>query len=150
MHTAHPRSRGTRIAPALVAVAALAAAGCSLSVGPGKMPTVAQIVVQGSSPVALKLIVSTDFYEVQDPTSGGIAEVYNAADTTDINLPYEASVDLTSTGAISIRLTNPTAQSASVHLQITLDSGPGYDHTGTIANGQELKYIYVYNQPLFQ
>ncbi|MCG6987988.1 MAG: hypothetical protein LJF06_07395 [Gemmatimonadetes bacterium] len=142
------RSRGTRIGLVLAAVAALVASACSLSTGPGSMPTVAHIVVQGTAPGSLQLILSTDFYEVKDQ-NGVISEVYNSQDTTDITLPYDNRVQLTSLGSISVKVRNTSATAASVHLQVGLDNGQGFDHTASIANGQEMSYIYVYTAPTF-
>jgi hypothetical protein len=147
MHITDSRLRGTHFGLVLAAVAALAAAACSLSTGPGNQPTVAHIVVDGTSAAPLQLLVSTDFYEVVDQ-NGAINEVYNSQDTTDISLPYDNRVQLP-IGSVSVKVVNPSATSASVHLQVGLDNGKGYDHTATLANGQEMSYIYVYTAPTF-
>ena len=147
MHATDSRSRGTRLGLLLAAVGALVVSACSLSTGPGNQPTVAHIVVQGTAPGPLQLLVSTDFYEVKDQ-NGAISEVYNSVDSTDITLPYDNRVQLP-IGSVSVRLRNASATAASVHLQVGLDNGKGYDHTATIVNGQEMSYIYVYTAPTF-
>jgi hypothetical protein len=147
MRLTDSRSRGTRLGLALAAVAVLAAAACSLSTGPGNMPTTAHIVVQGTASGPLQLILSTDFYEVKDQ-NGGLSEVYNSQDTTDITLPYDNQVQLP-IGSVSVKVRNPSATAASVHMQVFLDNGKSYDHTASIANGQEMSYIYVYTAPTF-
>jgi hypothetical protein len=147
MHPTDSRSHGTRLGLVLVAAAMLAAGGCSLSTS-GNMPTTASIVVDGSSPVPVQLIVSVDFYQVVD-SSGAISERYNSADTTSITFPYNESVDISSLGSISVRVRNPAPDTATVHLKVGLDNGQGFDHTSAIANGQQLSYVYVYVQSPF-
>lgn len=147
MHPTDSRSHGTRLGLVLAAVAALAASACSLSTGPGNMPTTAHIVVQGTAPGPLQLLVSTDFYETTNQ-NGAITEVYNSEDTTDISLPYDNRVQLP-IGCVSVRLRNTSAAAASVHLQVFLDNGKSYDHTASIANGQQMSYVYVYTAPTF-
>lgn len=147
MHPTDSRAHGTRLGLVLAAVTVLAASACSLSTGPGNQPTTAHIVVQGTAPGPLQLILSTDFYEVTDQ-NGGLSEVYNSQDTTDITLPYDNQVQLP-IGSVSVKVRNPSATSASVHMQVFLDTGQKYDHTASIANGQEMSYIYVYTAPTF-
>ncbi len=149
MHRMDARSKATRSGLVVAAVATLTISGCSLSTGPGNMPTVAHIVVDGTAQGSLMLVVSTDFYEVLNSTDGTISESYNSADSTSIALPYDNKVQLASNGSISVRLRYAGSGSATVHMQVSLDNGQGYDKQATISGDQELSYVYVYNQPTF-
>lgn len=134
---------------ALAVVAALTTS-CSLTTSPPKKPTTAHIIIEGSTPAPLELVTSTDFYQTQNQTTLEVNEVYNKADTLGIGtLPYDATVDLTDLGSISVRLKNPVVATASVRMRVTLDNGQGYDQTATLSDGASLVYVYTYSELLF-
>jgi hypothetical protein len=142
MDLARSDRKAAHRALALAAVAALGATACTT--GPTERPTVADITVEGTAPVPLELVVSTDFTETQDPSTGEIIQHLNAADTFDIELPHERTVSLAARGDVVVRLKNPVVEAASVRLRITLDNGQGYDQSATLSDGAELVYIYVF------
>jgi hypothetical protein len=138
------------LALAVPAAALLAVAGCSLTTGSSNQPTVAHIVVDGSVPSgSLQLVVSTNFYEVQDTITGTISQIFNSADTLSIDLPYDSHVDLRDPGMIAVRLKNVSASDVTVHMQVGLDNGQGYDHEAKLPQGQELVYVYVFTPSVF-
>lgn len=149
MHFTGSRLRITPVTLAVAAMAALAVAGCSLSTNSSNAPTAAHIVADGSAPGPLQLIVSTDFSQTQNQNTGNIAIQYNSADSSEISLPYDSTVAISSLGIISVALINPDTVAASVHLTIGLDNGQGFDRTATLASGQALSYTYVYHGPVF-
>ena len=148
MHWTDARWKATRLGLVLAAAATLAVAGCSLNTGPANKPTVAHIVIDGTAPGPLSLVVSTNFYEVQN-SDGSLSEVYNASDSTSVSLPYDNQVALNDLGSVSVHVKYPGSGSASVHMTVSLDNGQGYDHSATISGDQELSYVYVNNQPTF-
>jgi hypothetical protein len=138
------------LALAAPAAALIAVAGCSLTTGNSKQPTVAHIVVDGTAPSgSLELVVSTNFYEVQDTTTGAISQVFNSADTLSVDLPYDDHVQLGDPGMIAVHLKNVWASDVTVHMQVGLDNGQGYDHEATLPQGQELVYVYVFTPSVF-
>jgi len=144
--------RAKKVGLALVtpAAALLAVAGCSLTTGSSAQPTVAHIVVDGTAPSgSLELVVSTNFYETQDTTTGSINQVFNSADTLSIDLPYDDHVQLVDQGKIAVHLKNVSASDVTVHMQVGLDNGQGYDHQSTLSQGQELVYVYVFTPSAF-
>lgn len=148
MNYTEARSKATRIGLVMAAVATLAISACSLSTGPGNAPTVAHIVIDGTAAGPLRLTVSTDFYQTQS-SNGNISEVYNSADSTDISIPYDDHVQLTSLGSIAVHLRYTGSGSATIHMQVGLDNGQGYDRQATISGDQDMSFVYVYNQPTF-
>ncbi|MCG6957626.1 MAG: hypothetical protein LJF04_16670 [Gemmatimonadetes bacterium] len=138
------------LALAAPAAALLALAGCSLTTGSSAQPTVAHIVVDGTAPSgSLELVVSTNFYEVQDTVTGVIRQVFNSADTLSITLPYDDHVQLGDPSKIAVHLKNVSASDVTVHMQVGLDNGQGYDHQATLPQGQELVYVYVFTPSVF-
>ena len=134
---------------AVGAAALLVLFGCSLTTSPADAPTDAHIVVSGSS-ASLQLTVSTDFYQVQDTVTAEIHEVYNSSQTLTITPPYDEHWSIGSTARIAVHLKNTSASDATVRMQIELDNGgQGYDHNSTLPSGQELAYVYVFNQSIF-
>ncbi len=144
MDLARSRWTAARTALALMAVAAVSASACAVSTGPHKRPTNAHIVVEGTAPVPLELVISTDFTESVDPITFQIVQHFNSADTFDIQLPHDHTVDLSALGDIVVRLKNPVVDVASVRLRISLDNGQAYDQSATLSDGAELVYVYVY------
>lgn len=142
-------SRSVTRALATVAFLALATTACSLSTGPTNQPTVAHIIVTGTASESLELMVSTNFYETQDPTTGAINQVFNTSDTKQIDVPYDARVQLTDQGSIAVHLKNTSSTDVTVRLQVGLDNGQGYDNTATLAQGKELSYVFVYTASAF-
>ena len=42
-----------------------------------------------------------------------------------------------------------SASDVTVHMQVGLDNGQGYDHQATLPQGQELVYVYVFTPSVF-
>ena len=146
---------GTRFRSRSVAALAVGAAtltalfGCSLTTSAPDAPTDAHIVVSGTS-TPLQLTVSTDFYQVQDTVTAEIHEVYNSSQTITITPPYDQHWSIGSQARIAVHLKNTSASDVTVRMQIELDNGgQGYDHNSTLPSGQELAYVYIFNQSIF-
>jgi hypothetical protein len=133
----------------MAAVTVVMAAGCSLSAGPSNAPTDAHIVIDGTSSSPLQLIVSINFYEVQN-NDGTIAETYNSADTVSITLPYDQHWALNDQGRIAVHLKNQSATDVDVHMTVSLNNGgSGYNRSKTLSSGQDMGYVYVYTPSTF-
>ncbi len=127
------------------AAALVALAACSLGTDAPDKPTSARVRVEGTTPHPLLLVTATDFYEQIDPSSGATTAVANRADTTEIALPFESTIDLTATGSVYVELRNLLEPVASVRLRVELDNGKGYDRSATLSDDAALIYYYVTN-----
>jgi hypothetical protein len=141
--------RGARRALTALGVALLGVPGCSLSTGPSQRPTSAHIIIDGTAAAPLQLVISTDFYETQDATTAEIVQVFNTADTVSVDPPDDRTVDLGDFGGIAVHLKNLSPTDASVRMRVSLDNGQGYDYTGTLPQGQEFVYVYLFGEATF-
>lgn len=106
--------------------------------------------VEGTAPVALQLVVSTDFYEILNDVTLEPQQVVEQADTFFIDLPYDATIPLTSLGSVIVALTNHDAVAAQVRLRVELDSGQQpYDQGATMSLGGTLRYVFSFVQIVF-
>lgn len=128
-------------------LALLITAACTSSTQPQDRPSSARIRAEGTAPGPLELIVSTQFYEVQDAVTLEISQVIEVADTFQIDLPYESTVDLSATGSVLVNLANPDSVPANVRLRVNLDTGQDpYDRTATMSEGGALRYVFLFLQ----
>lgn len=147
MVTMKTSMRGRSFGGVLAAAAALLAGACSSGTQPDEKPTQAVIRVEGTTPGALRLVVSTDFYERVHPTTGEIIQVLNSSDTLTVSgLPYRHAAPLGSLGSVYVSLSNAAVESAAVRLRVELDNGRGYDQSATMSEGGTLTYVYVFLQ----
>lgn len=143
------RSTGRRIRRwAGLATMSILAAACANSTAPTNRPTEARVRVEGTSPVPLQLVVSTDFYETVDQFTGEILQITASADTTQItSLPFDRTVPLTSLGSVLVSLTNHADQPAQVRLRVNLDGGQDpYDQSAEMSKGGQLRYVFAFVQ----
>lgn len=123
------------------------AVACVNSTAPEERPTSAHIQVEGTAPGPLRLIVSTDFYQVQDAVTFEVREIVEVADTTLIDLPYEGTVDLGVGGSVLVDVANPDSVPANVRMRVDLDTGQAsYDRSATMSEGGALRYVYLFLQ----
>jgi len=128
------------------------AAACSTSTSPDIKPTTAEITITGTAAAPLRLIVSTDFFETFNTTTGERGQVFNTADTFFVStLPHEQTVSLTDLGSVVVDVSNPADDPATVRLFVELDSGqPPYDREATMSEGGALRYVFNYVSPEFE
>ncbi len=146
------RSRGRHAGVvALTVLFAGGVAGCSNSTAPGNRPTEARIRIEGSTPVPLRLVVSTDFFEEADQLNGGAFQVLRSADTIQVtDLPYDQRVPLTTLGSVVVDLANPSVEPAQVRLRVDLDGGQDpYDQSALMSEGGALRYVFAFIQRVF-
>jgi len=106
--------------------------------------------VEGTAPVPLQLVVSTDFYEIPDDITFEPLQVIEQADTFFIDLPYDATIALTKLGSVVVALTNFDTVAAQVRLRVDLDSGQApYDQSATMSLGGTLRYVFSFTSIVF-
>jgi hypothetical protein len=134
-----------RTATAVALVSSLAVAGaCSLSTTPDP-PTSAEIDVEGTSPNPLKLIVSQDFFEQLNTSTGARTPVLVTSDTVLITPPYHNTVNLSALGSIYVELYQPELGTATVHMTVDLDNGERYEQNATMSDKAQLIYYFIYS-----
>jgi len=141
------RARGHRRHNAVFSVVMLGGlmGACSSGTQPDLKPTSARIRADGTAPGQLKLVVSTDFYEAQDDVTFEVYQVFESADTSYIDLPYDEVVPLSSLGSVVVQLGNDDIAPAQVRLRVDLDSGQDpYDRSATMSEGGRLRYVFVF------
>jgi len=131
-------------AGALGVLACLAAAACSLTSGPDERPSSARVRVEGTTPHALKLIMSTEFHEQLNLTSNETYAVLERSDTSLVTLPVDRTVSLGTTGSIYVELRNDLVPTASVRMRVELDNGEGYDRSATLSDKAALVYYWIW------
>lgn len=123
------------------------AMACVNTTAPEERPTSARVRVEGTAPGQLQLVVSTDFFQVQDALTLEVRDVIESADTTFIDLPYESTVDLGVVGSVLVDLANPDSIPANVRLRVDLNTGENpYDRSATMSLGGALRYVYLFLQ----
>ena len=101
--------------------------------------------MDGTTPVPLELVVSIDFYEVQDAVTLEVSQVIQSADTTLITPPYDQTVDLGVGGSVLVKLANHDVTPANVRLRVDLDTGQDpYDRSATMSEGGALRYVFLF------
>lgn len=134
-----------RTAAAVTLTLSLVGAGaCSLSTAPDTKPTEATILIEGTSPNALKLITSTNFYEQLNTGTGVYTPILVSSDTVLITPPYSNTLNIASTGSIYVELYQPAVETATVRMKVDLDNGEGYEQNATLADRAQLIYYFVF------
>jgi hypothetical protein len=131
---------------AALASSLIVAGACSLGTTPGNQPTRAEITIDGTTPNPLKLIISTDFFEQLNTSSGALTPILVKSDTVLITPPYSNTVDISTFGSIYVELLQPEVETASVHMKVDLDNGEGYEQNATLADRAQLIYYYIFTQ----
>jgi len=135
-------NRAVRAASVLSAL--MMAAGCRLSSGPDNVPTSARVRVEGTGP-DLELIISTDFFEQVNLSTGERTAVVNRADTLRPNLPFDQTFDLGNGGSVYVKLNNPVVETATVRLRVDLNEGQSYDQAATLSDQAALIYYFIFD-----
>ena len=135
---------------ATLTLSAVIAGACSFGTSPDNVPTSAVIDIQGSTPNPLELIVSTDFYEQLNTSTGERKPVLVTSDTVLITPPYHDTVDIAALGSVYVELYQPEVATASVHMMVDLDNGQHYEQNATLADKAQLIYYFVFTDYSFR
>jgi hypothetical protein len=131
---------------ALALALSLAGAACDGLLDSGQeYATEAQVTVTGTSPAALRLILSNNYTTEPDPTTGQIIVLIQAADTFDASAPIDRTYPLGQLSRILVRLENsdPT-MAADIRIRVLLDGTDlVYDRTATLTD-DFLEYRFSY------
>lgn len=107
------------------------------------------ISTEGSAPNALKLIISTDFFEQFNTSTREYIPVLVTSDTVEVSLPYNRTVNLGPLASVYVELLQPQVETATVRMRVDLDNGEGYDQRATLSNRASLIYYFVFTEYVF-
>lgn len=125
----------------LILASALAVlAGCDPG---GDPPSIARIVIETAPAEPLELIVSTNFTTVTDTETGNRIPVFFSSDTTAVSGDYDEETNMVATRRIYVRVTNAAATAEQVHMRIFFDGELRYETDRSIADGEELQFLYT-------
>jgi hypothetical protein len=131
-------------------LALLIVSACSLGTDADDMPTSVRVRVEGTSPHQLTLITAKDLYEQYNLGTGEVNPVTVTSDTVLISLPFDQTMDISSTGSIYVELRNYEVAAATVRLRVELDNGEGNDRTATLSDNAALVYYFIYTDYSFR
>lgn len=130
------------VGPAVVLL--LAATACISGTSLDDRPTEARVQVEGTASGPLRLVVSTDFHE-ERTASGEVARIIDVADTSQITVPFEATILLGDLGGIIVEVSNTGSESAQLALRVQLNRGHGEDvQEGSVPAGGMMRYFFLY------
>lgn len=120
-------------------------AGCSSILDTSRdIADAARVVVDGSSPVRLTLVTSTEYVGARDPDTGSFDITLLSSDTAAVDVPIDRSFSLDQNGRFLVRLIHPDLQStASVRMRVFLDEELVYDVSADMSDAY-LEYVFVY------
>jgi hypothetical protein len=127
-------------------IVCVAAAGCNGLLDTSQdQADEAQLIVTGTSPVPLTVILSNQFQTVQDPTTGQITTSFIQADTLTLLLPIDQTYSLGASGRVYLRLWQPdSTQTADILMRVLLDKKREvYNQRATLKNAF-LEYSFSY------
>ena len=138
-----------RTAAAALACSLIVAGACSLGTSPDNKPTSAVINIEGTTPNPLKLILSTDFFEQLNTSSGVYTPILISSDTVLVTPPYNKTVNIAALGSIYVELYQPEVATATVHMKVDLDNGEGYEQNATLSDKAQLIYYFIFTNYSF-
>ena len=132
--------RGILAALALLA----AAAACDLLDDDQEYPSVARVEITGTAPKPLELVVSDDFQRVANVDQGERYTVLVRADTSQVELDFVKEYDIELARRFFVRLTNHSAEVASIVLSVAFDGEIGYTQRANISEGGALEFSEIF------
>jgi hypothetical protein len=139
---------GRARAAALLGAFAVAFVGCDIGTSVDDIPTTARVRVEGTAPDTLKLIVSANFFEQINLTTGDRYAVLEESDTLALSLPYDETWPLSELGSVYVELLYEPTSTASVTLRVNLDNGESFEQAATMSADAQLIYYWVWSGPL--
>jgi hypothetical protein len=134
----------TGIPSAIVLFALTASAACdSVLDSTIDPPDHAEVTVDGSSPVPLRLILSSRFIGIRNPDTGRWDITLHDADTVEVTeLPITRGHDLNETGVFFAFLGNPDPdETATVHMRVRIDGQEVYSQQATMRDAS-IEYVF--------
>ena len=121
-----------------------AAAACDLLDDDGEYPSVARVEIIGTAPGPLELVVSDDFQRVANVDQGARYTVLVRADTSQVELDFVKEYDIELARRFFVRLTNHSADVASIVLSVAFDGEIGYTQRANISEGGALEFSEIF------
>ena len=95
------------------------------------------------------LILSTDFFEQLNTSSGVYTPILISSDTVLVTPPYNKTVNIAALGSIYVELYQPEVATATVHMKVDLDNGEGYEQNATLSDKAQLIYYFIFTNYSF-
>lgn len=138
----HRFRRGTGKAVAMLLLV-LPLASCGLLETDDRRPDRARIVIEGSSDVPLRLVVSQRFTATPNSETGLLDIVLATWDDDTLELPIDRTVNV-ETDRFLVRLVNPSqSDTADVRMRVIFDGNVVYDQEALILDAQ-LEFIHLF------
>ncbi len=121
-----------------------ASAACDLLDDDQDLPDIARVDIAGTAPVDLELVVSDDFQRVNDVNQGARYTVLVHADTSFVQPDFSMEYDIQATHRFFVRLTNHSAEVASITLSVAFDGNVSYTQRANISEGGSLEFSEIF------
>lgn len=121
----------------------LVSAGCSsISDTDDDPPETARVLFEGSAPVPLEVVASTNFTRFTDQFGETIVELH-ASDTLEASPPFDQTWSMTGTNVgFYIQVRNPDSEVADIRLRVFIDGEKRYDQEAEMADAS-LAWVFV-------
>ena len=123
---------------------AAASTACDLLDDDQDLPDIARVDITGTAPVDLELVVSDNFQRVSDFEQGARYNVLVHADTSFVRPDFSKEYDIQAARRFFVRLTNHSAEVASITLSVAFDGEVDYSQRANIAEGGALEFSEIF------
>lgn len=139
-----PLRRLRRPAGRVALILILPLAGCGLLEPSDRRPNEADIIVEGTSEVPLRVVLSTNFTAQPNPETGQMDVFILTSESHDLPLPINLRMALT-TDRILVRVVNLSEdETADVRMRVFFDGSGAYDQQATLLDAR-LEFIHIFH-----
>ena len=121
-----------------------ASVACDLLDDDQDLPDIARVDITGSAPVDLELVVSDNFQRVSDFDQGARYTVLVNADTSFVRPDFSEEYDIHVAQRFFVRLTNHSAEVATITLSVAFDGEVDYTQRASISEGGALEFSEIF------
>lgn len=127
----------------LLAAVGLGVSGCGILDDQEPRRERANVVIQGTSPVPLSLITSSEFVIETDPETFEQTAVLLVSDTVEITPPFDDTYRIDAFERFLVRLVNADSAVASIRMQVLVDGSLEYDQAADMSQGASLEFSFT-------
>lgn len=111
-------------------------------------PEIARVMID-SDDESLMLITSTQFFQTTNEVGEVGVQVFDS-DTTFASFPFDQSWDISEEHRFLLMGFPADSGAVTVRLRVLIDGDTDYDKTVTVLIDDPVRYIYLFNQQIFQ